>query len=290
MPTTAAQFADELARAGVNLNKLDLSPLGEKVGILIRGIIEVNKQLGTWITSVKGFLDALNLTGPALAALKQGLINASGPGGQLAMHIWDTGKAAVAADKAQAAFKAQIDLSTESGRALLAQMAANEVVARGAIASVKGVSTAEIEATAGAAQNKIVQTGEEGGASVEDIGSTGVQQMQLTQSEILAAANALAEAFKTGMGQSISPALQALVTATRENMTMIGTEISKIASASSNANAQLGSTVANAIQSIGNSAAANDRAIGSAIAAVNNALVNAVNALQSQINALAARR
>lgn len=225
----AAQFADELEAAGVAVDQLDLGPLGEQFGIVIRGVIEVGKEIGAWVGWVKEFTDALGVTGPLIDGIKQGIMNALGPAGQLLQYFYDTGKAAVETDEAQAQVTAEIEASRASAQALIDRMNENKAVALGTIDAINQAGTEGVEGTAEAATANITQGGDEAQTGIQTATETGKQEIQLTAQQIQEAANQLASAFQTGMGQDISPALQALVTSVQTSYQSIGEQIQNTA-------------------------------------------------------------
>jgi hypothetical protein len=221
----AAQFATELERAGVALNQLDLGALGEQVGILIRGSIEVGKEIAAWVEWVKQFTDALGITGPLIDGIKQGFMNALGPTGQLLEYLYSTGEAAVQTEEAQAAVTAEIEASRARAQELIDRMNENKAVALGTIDAIQQAGAEGVDGTAGAATDRINQGGEQARTGINDATTQGTQQIQLTAEQIQQAAQQLATAFQQGMGQDISPALQALVTSVQTSYQGIGTQI-----------------------------------------------------------------
>jgi hypothetical protein len=221
----AAQFATELEKAGVAINNLDFGPLGEQVGIMVRGAIEVGKEIAGWVNWVKQFTDALNLTGPLIDGIKQAFINALGPTGQLLQYIYDTGAAAVETENAQAAVTAEIEASRARAQELIDRMNENKAVALGTIDAIQQAGTEGVQGTADAAKTEINTGGETARTGIQDATTQGTTQIQLTAEQIQQAATQLATAFQTGMGQDISPALQALVTSVQTSYQGIGAQI-----------------------------------------------------------------
>lgn len=223
----AAQFSTELEKAGIALNKLDLGPLGEQVGFVVRGAIEVTKEVNAWVTWVKQFTDAIGATGPIVDSLSLIIKKCFDPfniSGFLG-YLRDTGQAAVGVEKAQQAVDEQIKSSAASAEALKARMRENEQVARGAIASVSQAGNSEALGTANAAQGKINDSGRSAQEGIRNTSQQGAQQIRLTAQQIEEAARTLASAFQTGMGQDISPALQSLINAVRSNFANLGVAI-----------------------------------------------------------------
>lgn len=221
----AAQFATELERAGVALNELDLGPLGEQVGIIIRGAIEVGKEIAAWVNWVKQFTDALGLTGPILDTIKQGIMNALGPGGQLLSYFYETGEAAVKTERAQAEVTAEIEESRARAQKLIDAMHENHRLAFGTIDAIQQAGAAGVTGTADAATTRINEGGDAARTGIQETATQGAEQIQLTAEQIQSAAHQLASAFQAGMGQDISPALQALVNAVQASLQQMSAQI-----------------------------------------------------------------
>lgn len=213
----ASQFSGELERAGIALNDLKIGKIGEEVGYTTRGVIELVKgiaELGEGFNlamkEITGTTDALQKFGNFL------LRGMPGIGGLISVGEWfrNIGKAAADADLAVKQLDAN---AAEVGRGI------SQNIMDTARAASQGIDTS-VEGW----QNKIQQAYTSGDAALAATGTTakegvaaasraGAERIRLTAQEINAAANSLAIAFQTGMGQSVSPALQGLVTAVENN-------------------------------------------------------------------------
>lgn len=283
----AAQFATELEKAGIALNNLDFGPLGEQVGIVIRGAIEVGKEIAAWVSWVKQFTDALGLTGPAIEAIKTALMNALGPGGQLLSYIYDTGKAAVETEEAQRQVTAQIDASKASAQALIDRMNENRAVALGTIDAVNQAGTAGTQGTADAATNQINQGGQNAQQNIQTATNQGTQQIQLTAQQINTAAQQLASAFQQGLGQDISPALQALVNAVQSNLMTLAQSVqassTQITTATQTSSQQIQTSMTTLAQSLTASTQATSASLSTAVPQITTAITNFTTAIQTAL-------
>lgn len=222
----AAQFATDLEKAGIAIDSIDLGPLGEQVGLVLRGAIEVGQTIKEWAGYITSFTDALNITGPIIDALKLGLQNALDPLGIVNFigYLRDVGATAVEDEGHLLAMAAANETIANSAQIAGDFMAAARAESAGLSADAGGA----IAAAADAATASVSTAGSEAKTGISDTTATSVQEITLTAEQINLAAQQLATAFQTGMGQDISPALQALVTSVQTSFINMGAEINLI--------------------------------------------------------------
>jgi hypothetical protein len=223
----AAQFATELERAGVALNNLDLGPLGEQVGLVIRGAIEVSQSIAEWVTYFKQFTDAIGATGPIIDGLTNALKMAFDPLGITTFigYLKDTGQAAVEHEEAQKRVDEALKMQANSAQIAGDFIAQARSEAQGLSTDTTQAGTEAINNAATAAGGKVTEAGTQAQTGIQTTSAQGAQQITLTAQQIQTAAQQLAAAFQQGLGQDISPALQALVNAVQANLTTLATSI-----------------------------------------------------------------
>jgi hypothetical protein len=286
----AAQFATDLERAGIAINDIDLGPLGEQVGLVLRGAIEVNKSLVQWAGYVKQFTDALGLTGPLLETIKNAIISLFGPLGHVVSYLHSTGQEAVKNEEYQQRVDAALQQQANSAQIARDFIAQARAESSGLSAEAMAAGANAVSAAGVTAEGQITASGQTARDGIGAAANKGSEQIQLSAQEINLAAQQLAQVFQEGMGSSIAPALQALVDAVQANFQNLSTTLTQSTGALTQANSNFLSTVNSGFQSLVQQTASNDQSLASNIRSLSASLSNAVNNLQGQINALANRR
>jgi hypothetical protein len=286
----AAQFASELEKAGIALNNLDLGPLGEQFGFVIRGAIEIGRTINQWIGYIKQFTDLLGLTGPLLDAIKNAMLQMLGPMGQIVAFMRSTGEEAVKNEQHQKRVDAAIQMQANSAQIARDFIAEARAESGSLAAEVGQTGAAAVDSAAGNAATRIDESGNAAREGIATTTQEGANKIQLTAEQVNQAAQQLAQAFQEGMGANLAPALQALVSAVQANFTNLTASITQGTQSIAQSNQSFSQNITSSFQAIAQQTANNDRALSASISALSNNLASAVNGLQRQINALAARR
>lgn len=222
----SAQFATELERAGVAINQIDLGPLGEQVGYVVRGAIEVTKELTAWVDWFRQISDAIGVTQPLIDALGQAIRMAFDPLNLTGFltFLRDTGQAAVETEAQQKNVEEanrRIANSAEEAAATIARIRAeSQGVSQEAVQSA--VPVIGNAANAGSAQ--IASSGQTAQQGIADTGTKAAETIRLTADQLRLATQQIAQSWGQANSSSVTPAISALVQSVQEGFARIAGE------------------------------------------------------------------
>ncbi len=336
----SAQFAGDLERAGVALNKLDIGPLGEQVGYVVRGLVEVNKalvQMAGGVEAVKaGFNNlyaAIQNVSMTFGLLTDGVAWLRNLGREAALT--EQNQNAVAEANRRIATSAQ-DAADFIARARAESQGVGQGVAQAATATV-GQAVAQ-------GSGQIAASGDAAQQGIGTAGADAVSKIKLSSYELQVASAAIVQAMSDGNTQGVRPAIEALVMSVRESfgnimgefraataalqaeqaaqaqqtaaalaaqtaaieatraaaqasmdanaqsLAAVGEQIQAAAQAAAAAAQESAGQIGAAVGEVGGAIARNNAAVAGGFAALSNRISVLAASLQSQINALAARR
>lgn len=282
----ASALSGDLGTAADNLNRMDLTRIGQEVGFVVRGAGEWVKafaDVNSWVVSLTGGL--VSVQGAILAVTK------AIPGANSLAYIVD-------------AVKSLGDLGQRASETAQRQ-------AEGITMATTETAAQTIERIRAETQGTLAQGGATAQAGIAQTAAEGSAQLGLTAEQLKAATLQLAQEMGKGNADVVTPAMQALTASVQEGFARIAGDVTS--TATTLAEAQKAQTEANqeaireAVAGLGEAQqsanAETGRAIQAAIAAVqqsNSALASSVSSaigslqgqignLQAQINALASR-
>ena len=223
----AAQFASELEKAGVALNKLDLGPLGEEVGLVVRGAIEVTKEISAWVHWFKQFSDAIGLTGPLMEGLGAAIRNALDPlniSGFLG-YLRQTGEESVKLEAQQKAVAEANNTIANSAQIAADTIARIRSEAQGVDAQAAQAGQNAITNTATSGTETIRSTGSSAQDGIATAGKTAAQEIQLSSDQLKAATQQITAAMSEANTTGVTPAMNALVESVQESFARITGEL-----------------------------------------------------------------
>lgn len=282
----ASALSGDLGRAADNLNRMDLTRIGQEVGFVVRGAGEWVKafaDVNSWVLSVTGGL--VSVQGAILNVVR------AIPGANSLAYIVD-------------AVKSLGDLGQRASESAQRQaegitMATTETAAQ-TMERIRAETQGTLAQGATTAQTSIAQTAAEGS-----------KQIGLTAEQLKAATVALAQEMAKGNADVVTPAMQALTASVQESFARIAGEVTSVATtlteaqraqgeanqeaireavaglgeAQQAANAETGRAIQAAIAAVQQSNSALASSVASAIGSLQGQLAN----LQAQINSLASR-
>ena len=306
----AAQFATDLERAGVAVNAIDLGPLGEQVGQVVRGFIEVEKGLvaiAGGVEPVKAAFGALWETIESMSMSFSLLVDG-------VKWLRDIGAAAVTTEQQQKAVEEANRRIATSAQDAAATIAAMRAESQGTTAEAVQTAVPAIQTAAASGTAQIQTTGAAAQQGIGEAGARAQQELQLTSSQLNDAVVQLAQVFMSSQSGTVAPAVQALVasveasfqglaaqlnasvtalqasqTAMQQQLEGIAQSSQQTAQAVQEGMAQMSQAVASGATAVSGAVQSGNAGVASAFSAAAGAIQASLANLQAQIVAVAAR-
>jgi hypothetical protein len=265
----AAQFATELERAGVAINQIDLGPLGEQVGYVVRGAIEVTKEINAWVQWFKQFSDAIGFTQPLIDALGQAIRSALDPMNITGFlgFLRDTGQEAVVTQQRQQAIAEANDQIANSAQ-IAADIMARIRAESGQVTSASGQAAAQ---------------------AVEGAGTKASEGIKLTADQLKMATQQITAAMAEANTSGVTPAMNALVQAVQESFARITGELTTAVTTLQSSQAASSEQFAAAVAALTESINTTSQASAQSLSGVATSVQSSAQASASQAQATASQ-